>query len=160
MSIKGKAKNAADLYMKTVNCTVRTTESGQNVLRRAVGSVASAMKFKINNRTWSIKELSQEEIKKEYKRHLDGEPAERGKYFGITYADEQVILLDKDLNAETKKNTLKHELAHCYMSVYCYHAQDKFSEEDMADLVANSNDFVNEVVGRYFVKNEYKSKHK
>ena len=102
------------------------------------------MKFKINNRTWKIIELSQEEIKKEFKRHLGG------KYFGITYADEQVILLDKDLHIETKKHTLKHELAHCYMNVYCYHAQDKFTEEDMADIVANSNDFVNEVVNKYF----------
>ena len=74
------------------------------------------MKFKINNRTWKILELSQEEIKKEFKRHLDGEPGENGKYFGITYADEQTILLDKDLHIETKKHTLKHELAHCYMN--------------------------------------------
>ena len=109
------------------------------------------MKFKINNRTWTIKEISQEEIKKEFRRHLDGEPGE-GKYFGITYVDEQVILLDKDLNQETKIHTLKHELAHCYMNVYCYHAQDKFTEEDMADIVANSNDFVNEVINRYFRK--------
>lgn len=112
--------------------------------------VYTTMKFNINNRTWTIKEISQEDIRKEFKRHLDGEPAERGKYFGITYADEQVILLDKDLCIETKKNTLKHELAHCYMNVYCYHMQDKFTEEDMADLVANSNDFINNVINKYF----------
>lgn len=108
------------------------------------------MKFKINNRTWNIKELSQEEIKKEFKRHLDGDPEETGKYFGITYADEQVILLDRDLCIETKKHTLKHELAHCYMNVYCYHAQNNFTEEDMADVVANSNDFINDVINKYF----------
>lgn len=119
------------------------------------------MKFKINNRTWEIKELSQEDIRKEFKRHLDGEPEGRGKYFGLTYSDEQVILLDKDLCNETKRHTLKHELAHCYMSVYCYHAQNNFTEEDMADIVANSNDFINEVIDRYFeVKDERKSKHK
>lgn len=117
------------------------------------------MKFKINNRTWTIKELSQQQMKEEIKNHNE-QATEFGKYFGITYEDEQVIFLDKDLNIETKKKTLKHELAHCYMIVYCYHAQDKFSEEDMADLVANSNDFINEVVERYFVKNECKSKHK
>lgn len=94
--------------------------------------------------------MSQDDIKKEFKRHRDGEPSDTGKYFGITYADEQIILLDKDLQIETKKHTLKHELAHCYINVYCFHTQERFTEEDMADIVANSNDFVNSVIKKYF----------
>ena len=37
------------------------------------------MKFKINNKNWQIKELSQEEMKEELKKHCET-PIEQGKY--------------------------------------------------------------------------------
>lgn len=56
----------------------------------------------MNNRTWEIKELSQEEIRKhivDYK--YDGQPQEV-RYCGQTYFTEQTIYLDKDLHPEEK----------------------------------------------------------
>lgn len=44
MNTSVKAKNAVDLCMRTENCTVRTIESGQNVLKRAVMNVANVKK--------------------------------------------------------------------------------------------------------------------
>ena len=56
------------------------------------------MKFKINNRTWEIKELSQEEIIQhiiDYKYY--GEPIKDTRYYGQTYYDEQIIYIDKNI---------------------------------------------------------------
>ena len=63
------------------------------------------MKFVINNRTWEIIELSQEEMRQhiiDYK--YDGEP-QQGRYYGQTYYDEQKIYIDKDLHPEQKRQT-------------------------------------------------------
>lgn len=61
------------------------------------------MKFKMNDRTWKIIELSQEEIKKHKANYkYDGEPVEVGRSYGETYFDEQTIYIDKDLHKEQK----------------------------------------------------------
>ena len=96
------------------------------------------MKFKMNNRSWEIVELSQEEIcernNKEFK-------PEDGRYFGICSYVEQVIYLDKELCTEQKRQTLFHELMHCYIACYC-------SFEDMQpyheDVLCNIHDIVKE----------------
>lgn len=112
------------------------------------------MKFKINNMEWEIKETSQEEIKEEMKRHFD-KPEEEGKYFGITYLDTQTIFLDKDLHPNRKRNTLLHELAHCYIGSYITHLGNKqYIEEDIADILANSHDIIREIVDCYFKENK------
>ena len=41
------------------------------------------MKFKINNKNWEIKELPQEQMKEELKRHYEN-PDLNGKYYGLT----------------------------------------------------------------------------
>lgn len=108
------------------------------------------MKFKMNNREWEIRELSQEEIRqhiKDYK--YDGEPIEVGKYFGQTYFDEQIIYIDKDLHIEQKRQTLMHELMHCYIGCYLYEFKG-FDEENVCNISANSHDIIHEIVERYF----------
>ncbi len=118
------------------------------------------MKFKINNKTWEIKELSQENMKAELKKHYDA-VEQNGKYFGLTYADIQTIFLDKDLCAERKRSTLLHELGHCYIVTYITHQDKNYNEEDVVDIISNSHDIIREIVDKYFeVKNEHKSKHK
>ena len=111
------------------------------------------MKFEMNKRTWEIKELSQEEIRKhivDYK--YDGQPQE-GRYYGQTYFDEQTIYLDKDLHPEEKMHTLIHELAHCYIGSFITSQDDiSYSEEDVVDIVSNSYFVILEIVIGYLME--------
>ena len=103
------------------------------------------MKFKINNTEWTIKEVSEAEINNEMKNDFT---------LGVTIYKSQEILLLKDQVNIIK--ALKHELMHVWMYEYGHRQDDekKFDYEDICEIVASSNDFVDEVV------NEYKSKHK
>lgn len=108
------------------------------------------MKFKMNDRNWEIKELSQEEIRQhfiDYK--YDGNPSEVGKYYGQTYFDEQIIYIDKDLHIEQKRQTLMHELMHCYIGCYLYEFKS-FDEENVCNISANSHDIIHKIVENYF----------
>ena len=103
------------------------------------------MKFKINNTEWEIKKVTEAEINNEMKNDYT---------MGVTIYKTQEILLLKDQANIIK--TLKHELVHVWLYEYG-HAQDDnttYDYEDICEIVASSNDFINEVV------NEYKSEHK
>lgn len=111
------------------------------------------MKFKINNREWKITEASQEAIKnKQNIRRANEEENIKSidtRYYGITYCDEQKIYIDEDLPKDRKKATLIHELAHCYIDNYITHCEKQYTEEDVADIVANSYDIIHEIVEQY-----------
>ena len=113
------------------------------------------MKFEMNNRTWEIKELSQEAIRKhivDYK--YDGQPQE-GRYYGQTYFSEQTIYLDKDLHPEQKIQTLIHELVHCYIgSFITIQGNTSYTEEDVADIISNSHSIIHGIVDKYLLKNK------
>lgn len=107
------------------------------------------MKFKMNNRTWEIKELSQDEIRQhivDYK--YDGNPLD-GKYYGQTYFDEQIIYLDKNLHPEQKRQTLIHELAHCYIGSFITFSNKQYTDEEVADIIGNSIDIIYSIVEKY-----------
>lgn len=106
------------------------------------------MKFEINNQNWIIKEISQDEMREEMKKHND-RPTEDGRYFGLTYSDIQTIFIDKDLCAERKRITLLHELGHCYINTYITHQDRKYNEEDVADIIANSHDIIRKIIDKY-----------
>lgn len=112
------------------------------------------MKFKINNRMWNIEEKSQTEIKSiQNQRKANEEENIKSlstRYYGITYCDIMQIYIDKDLPTERKKSTLIHELTHCYIDSYITHSEQEYSEEDVADIVANSYDIIHEIVNKYF----------
>lgn len=108
-------------------------------------------KFKINNKNWEIKEISQNEMREEIKKRNDRFD-EFGKYYGITYPDTQTIYLDKDLCIDRKRTTLLHELGHCYINTYITHLDQNYNEEDVVDIVANSHDILREIVDKYFGK--------
>ena len=111
------------------------------------------MKFKMNDRTWEIIELSQEEIRKKYKEYkYDGEPQD-GRYFGLTYMDSQKIYIDKDLHIEQKRQTLLHELMHCYIGCYLFN-HDNYTEEHICNISANSHDIIHKIVDDYFKEKE------
>lgn len=113
-------------------------------------------KFKMNNRNWEIEELSQEQMREKFKEYkYDGEPSQ-GKYFGLTYQDTQKIYMDKDLHSQQKRQTLMHELMHCYIDCYLFDNCEKYGVEDLCNISANSHDIIHDIVEDYFevVKDE------
>lgn len=103
------------------------------------------MKFKCNNSEWNIRIVDEATINNEMKQ--DGT-------LGVTiYKTQEILLLENQANII---KTLKHELMHVWLYEYG-HAQDDnttYGYEDICEIVASSNEFINEVI------NEYKSEHK
>lgn len=98
------------------------------------------MKFKINNTEWLIEEVDEATINNEMK--SDGT-------LGVTIYRTQTIMLLKDQANIIK--TLKHELTHVWLYEYGHNQNDEktFSYEDVCEVVASINDFINEVVNKY-----------
>jgi Zn-dependent peptidase ImmA (M78 family) len=103
------------------------------------------MKFEINNKTYEIKEVSQEELQEE-----QGDI--NGKYFGLTIPSKQEIWLWKDLKIEQKRQTLLHELFHCYVMNYITTNECNFDEDIWADISANSHNLIHKTADDYFRK--------
>ena len=103
------------------------------------------MKFKINNRTWTIKETTQDKMK-EIMNSTNGD----GYYYGITKYTTQEIYLCNELNKEQKRQTLIHELMHCYLGVYASFQFESMDIELICDVVGNSHDIINKIVNKYF----------
>lgn len=98
------------------------------------------MKFKINNTEWNIKVVDEATINNEMK---------QDDTLGVTiYKTQEILLLENQANII---KTLKHELAHVWMYEYGHNQCDEktFSYEDVCEIVASSNDFINEIVKRY-----------
>ena len=92
------------------------------------------MKFKCNNTEYEI---------------IEKEQLENDEYVGLTeYQNKRVLL--KKLDRDFMIRTLKHELAHVWMYEYGHNQDEKeFNNEDVCEIVACSNDFINEVVKQY-----------
>lgn len=108
------------------------------------------MKFKINNIEWKIKEISLKEINQKYMDTHNGEVDNKELYcFGLCRYPENIIFLNKEICLGQKRKTLMHELVHCYLwSVGMQYNQ--FEEEDLCNVVSASNEFINEIVSKYF----------
>lgn len=103
------------------------------------------MDFWINDRQWKIKEVNSDWLLTEYKKEND-----KGTYcFGLTRYYEQVIYINNELHKDVKKQTLYHELMHCYLWNYAQNF-DEVSEELLCDLSANSHDIIHEIAESYF----------
>lgn len=106
------------------------------------------MKFEINNTTWTIEKVDEATINNEMKSNG---------ILGVTIYKNQKIMLLKDQANIVK--TLKHELTHVWLYEYGHNQNDDktFSYEDVCEVVASSNDFINEIVQEYL---EQKGSHK
>lgn len=106
------------------------------------------MKFKINGTEWTIEEVDEATINNEMKQ--DGT-------LGVTiYAPQKIMLLREQANII---KTLKHKLTHVWLYEYGHNQNDdkSFSCEDICEIVASSNNFINKIIEEYSeVGNEYK----
>lgn len=103
------------------------------------------MKFKMNNREWVILEKTQEELQKEIGK-------EDGYFYGLTFYRTHEIWLYKDLCEAQKRQTLMHELMHCYIGSYITLMDGiiKYEEDLLCDISSNSHDIIHEIVEKYF----------
>lgn len=102
-------------------------------------------KFNINNTEWTIREVSEAEINNEMKNDFT---------MGVTiYKLQEILLLENQANLI---KTLKHELVHVWLYEYGHAQNDdkKYDYEDICEIVASSNDFINEIVEQYKSKKE------
>lgn len=97
------------------------------------------MKFKINNTEWTINLVDEAIINNETKNDYT---------LGVTiYKTQEILLLENQANII---KTLKHELIHVWLWEYGHNPNERdFNYEDIAEIVASSNDFINEVVDKY-----------
>lgn len=102
------------------------------------------MKFKINNDHWEIKEIDKDKMRELWKKITDEDTC----VFGLTIKTSQIIFLNSDICKEQRIKTLKHELTHCYIWEYGLYYTNA-DEETICEIVAKSNDFINEIVNKY-----------
>lgn len=97
------------------------------------------MKFEINNTEWTIKVVDEATMNNEMK--SDGT-------LGLTiYKTQEILLLENQAN---KIKTLKHELTHVWLYEFGHNQHEKeFNFEDICEIVASSNNFVNEIVEKF-----------
>lgn len=87
------------------------------------------MTFKIKDRTWKIKLVSQEEF-------IRTSEEKETFFFGQCDHVKQTIYILTDLTHEQAKQTLIHELTHAFMNVYGFgHITEQVPLEIMCDFV-------------------------
>jgi len=98
------------------------------------------MEFEINNSTWTIRNVDEATINNTMKNDYT---------LGLTDYTTQEVLLREDQRNIVK--TLKHELMHVWMYEYGHPQNNEttYTFEDVCELVASSNDFINEIVKYY-----------
>lgn len=98
------------------------------------------MEFEINGTKWTIEEIDANRMKEE---------AENDYCMGLTiYKPQKIYLVNDQANIIS---TLKHELVHVWLYEYGHSQNDtrKFHFEEVCEIVARSNSFINEIVNRY-----------
>jgi Zn-dependent peptidase ImmA (M78 family) len=104
------------------------------------------MKFKINGSCWIIKEMDTKELSKRF----EGEENEF--LYGFCSYTENKIYLNNMLCENRKKHTLIHELTHCWTMENGWGFNENVSREDLCNIVAGINNFINEITEKYFKK--------
>jgi Zn-dependent peptidase ImmA (M78 family) len=101
------------------------------------------MKFEINGDIWTILEMTNEELLNKY-----GEEDDTFLYGFCEYPTNTIYLV-KEQSIQQKKNTLKHELTHCWLFESGYGFRDNYSKEEVCNISACSNHFINTIVKQY-----------
>ena len=95
--------------------------------------------FEINGTKWTIENVDEAIINNETKNDYT---------LGVTiYKTQKILLLSEQANII---KTLKHELMHVWLYELGHNQSEKqFNCEDVCEIVASSNDFINKVVEKY-----------
>lgn len=108
------------------------------------------MQFKINNKTWEIKELDNkafieliEKLKEEQSLQYEG------LVLGFCDYASHSIYLNNYQCEEEKKATLTHELIHCWLWSHGA-SYMSYSEDAVCDTVSASYDFIHKIINDYF----------
>lgn len=104
------------------------------------------MKFEINGMLWRIKLVSKRTLLDIYKETIDDDAMF---CFGLTLYPQQTIFINEEMQYQTQIRTLKHELTHCFIWNNGLYNAPNFTEEMACDLVASSNNFINDIVEKY-----------
>ena len=104
------------------------------------------MKFKMNERTWEITEAPGDWLLEEYKKELGPNSTF---CFGLTRYHNQMIYINSEMCEDVKRQTLMHELMHCYMWNYLSN-YNEWGEEAVCDICANSHDIIHKIAEDYF----------
>ena len=104
------------------------------------------MIFKMNELEFTIKNASAEEVKTVF-----NDKNEDSYYYGSTTLSKQEILINNEVSIEKQRETLYHELMHCY--IYCYLCDGlQFDEEGICNISAKSHNIIHKIVEDYFGK--------
>lgn len=98
------------------------------------------MIIKCNNSLWEIKIVDEAIMNNEMKNDYT---------LGVTiYRTQKVLLLENQANVI---KTLKHELMHVWLYEYGYNQneENKYNNEDICEIVAASNEFLNEIIEKF-----------
>lgn len=98
------------------------------------------MEVKINSLKWTIKEVDTRS------QELN---ANGNQCYGTCKYHTQEIFLDNSLKNDKKCQTLKHELAHAFISCYMLEQKQNYSEEDLCEFVALYSDKIVEIATKY-----------
>ncbi len=102
------------------------------------------MNFKMNNYNWTIDYATADEVKKVF-----NDNNENSYYYGATKLSTQQILINKEVSKEKQKETLYHELMHCY--IWSYLSDEiNYNEEILCDLSSKSHDMIHDVCKNFF----------
>ena len=100
--------------------------------------------FTMNNRTFKIYEVNQSDFST-YNNDTD-----TGYYYGQSHFKSNEVWLDNCLNEDIKKETLYHELLHCYIVSFITTQTIQYDEETMCDICAKSHNIIHKIVKEYF----------
>lgn len=100
------------------------------------------MKFKLNNVKWTITEKTLEELQEIW--------GNDDFFYGQCDYVNNIIYLNKRLCLERKKDTLIHELTHCWTMSSGWGFSGDADRETICNIVACSNYFINDIVKKYF----------
>lgn len=93
------------------------------------------MEFKCNEAKWRIEVIPKWDMRIK---------AENDYTMGLTIYAEQVLYLSEE-QANILK-TLKHELIHVWLYEYGHSQKEKYTDEEVCEIVACANDFINEEI--------------
>lgn len=102
------------------------------------------MKCNINGFEWELLECGNSEI-----------PMNDGLFYGRTFYFDKKIYINKDADEKSKKQALRHELTHAFISETQISNQEKdytYTEEMLCEFVAKYGEAIEKITNNYFME--------